>query len=193
MEPTKVVPILLASPVEDVAKVLLELKPEDVAPIWTAIIDASNKTEANARSVSNLIELMGRIHTGIGPATQTNGVPVSRRNAPAATPSPVLNAATESLFQNENPDEPKPFTPAEIELHQRIAKTYLNMDPVKVAPILLATSPRDAAGVLLQMRPEAIAVIWSAIIDDSRRQKGTGATEKVVAMAEYMRRNRNGV
>lgn len=179
MEPGKVVPILLATPSEEVAKVLLEMKPESVAPIWTALIDASAQTEANAGRVSRLIELMGRVHNDIGepPATPAEANPA----APAES-NPTASAETT--------DENR-FSEAEIANFQRVAKTYDAMDPTKVAPILLATPPRNAAGVLLQMRPERVATIWSAIIDASR--KGEGATEKVVAMAEVMRRNRNGV
>lgn len=194
MEAQKVVPILLASPTEDVAKVLLELKPENLAPIWTAILDASNTTEANAKSISTLIELMGRIHTGIEPADTSSAAtatPPPVETGPPSSASSTGGAATEALFPQKNGELPMDFSSDEIALHQRIAKTYLNMAPDKVAPILLATPPRDAAGVLLQMKPEAIAVIWSAIIDRSRLEEG--ATEKVVVMAEYMRRNRNGV
>ncbi len=67
MEPARVVPILLATPPEDVAKVLFEMKPDVVAAIWTAMIEASNDTEANAARVARLIHLMGRIHAGADP------------------------------------------------------------------------------------------------------------------------------
>lgn len=64
MDPVQVVPILLATSPEEAAKVLSEMRPEAVAPIWAAMINASNETEANARRVARLIELMGRIRDG---------------------------------------------------------------------------------------------------------------------------------
>lgn len=179
MEPDKVVPILLATPSEEVAKVLLEMKPETVAPIWTAILDASAQTESNATRVSRLIELMGRVHNEL--------------KEPPEAPPPATTPGTGSAQAQPTAADPdgQRFNDREIENFRRVAKTYEAMDPTKVAPILLATSPRDAAGVLLQMRPENVASIWSAIIEASRQTDG--ATEKVVAMAEVMRRNRNGV
>lgn len=176
MEPDKVVPILLATPSEEVAKVLLEMKPETVAPIWTALLNASNQTESNAARVSRLIELMGRINTDLGDPPGGN---------PLSAPSTGIPSVSTPVA------DPNRFNDQELANFRRIAKTYEAMEPDKVAPILLATSPRDAAGVLLQMRPENVAAIWSAIIEASR--KSDGATERVVAMAEVMRRNRNGV
>jgi flagellar motility protein MotE (MotC chaperone) len=187
MEPDKVVPILLATPSEEVAKILLEMRPETVAPIWTALLDASGQTEANAIRVSRLIDLMGRVHQNLSDPPE---VPPAAAGAPRAAANPAVAgpAAGDPLFAAADPDR---FSPREIENFQRVARTYEAMDPVKVAPILLATPPRNAAGVLLQMRPERVAPIWSAIIDASRA--GEEATERVVAMAEFMRRNRNGV
>ena len=177
MEPDKVVPILMATPSEEVAKVLLEMKPDTVAPIWTAILDASSKTDANASRVSRLIELMGRVHS------ELKDPPGESVPAPPKTDGSTAKKGGE-------PDKDH-FSEEEIANHRRVARTYEVMAPDKVAPILLATSTRDAAGVLLQMRPENVADIWSAIIEASRKREGS--TERVAAMAEVMRRNRNGV
>lgn len=182
MEPDKVVPILLATSSEEVAKVLLEMKPETVAPIWTALLDASNQTDNNAGRISRLIELMGRVH---------NDLQEPPPSPPPTTPPSASRGPSEVDPEKVAANDPDQFSEQEIENFRRVARTYEAMAPDKVAPILLATPPRNAAGVLLQMRPERVATIWSAIIDASRT--GEGATDKVVAMAEVMRRNRNGV
>ncbi|MFP4282161.1 MAG: hypothetical protein ACLFR7_09185 [Opitutales bacterium] len=179
MDPEKVVPILLATPVEEVAKTLLEMKPEVVAPIWTAILDASQATEANALRVSKLIDLMGRIRSG---AALTPKVEIALPESARAEADDKDEAAAAA--------EPERFTDDEVAYFKEVAKTYELMEPDRVASVLLQTPPRNAAGVLMQMRPENVAAIWSSIIDASRQEEG--ATEKVVAMAEVMRNNRNG-